>query len=93
MLSLGSSGNPTGRPKGSYDKRAELRELLKPHADDSVEKAVDPALGGDTVAQSRVLIGSCRRCSQGPISVHMDIVRILLSAPLLALRLNLSEIS
>jgi len=50
MLSLGSSGNPAGRPKGSYDKRAELRELLKPHADDSVEKAVDPALAGDTVA-------------------------------------------
>jgi hypothetical protein len=45
MLSLGSSGNPAGRPKGSYDKRAELRELLKPHADDSVEKAVGPCAG------------------------------------------------
>lgn len=46
----GQSGNPDGRPKGSKDKRTELRELLKPHADDLVKKAVDMALAGDTTA-------------------------------------------
>ena len=46
----GKSGNPQGRPKGSKDKRTELRALLEPHAPALVEKAVQMALDGDTVA-------------------------------------------
>lgn len=46
----GQSGNPEGRPKGTKDKRTELRELLQPHAPALVEKAVELALQGDTTA-------------------------------------------
>ena len=43
----GESGNPSGRPKGIKDKRI-LRQLLDPHAEDLVNKAVELALNGDT---------------------------------------------
>lgn len=46
----GQSGNPAGKPKGAKDKRTELRELLKPHAEKLVKKAVDMALAGDVSA-------------------------------------------
>ena len=46
----GQSGNPKGRTPGTKDKRTELRELLKPHAEKLVKKAVAPALKGDTTA-------------------------------------------
>lgn len=42
----GQSGNPAGRPAGSDRVRA----LLDPHYDALVQKAVDLALRGDTVA-------------------------------------------
>lgn len=46
----GVSGNPTGRPRGSRDRRTVLRELLNPHAPDLVRKAVELALQGDSTA-------------------------------------------
>jgi Family of unknown function (DUF5681) len=46
----GQSGNPKGKPKGAKDKRTELRELLTPHAEDLVKKAVEKALEGDMAA-------------------------------------------
>lgn len=46
----GDRANPAGRPKGTKDKRTELRELLKPHAPALVKKAVQLALDGDTTA-------------------------------------------
>lgn len=46
----GTSGNPKGKPTGTKDKRTELRELLKPHADALVKVAVEKALEGGTTA-------------------------------------------
>ncbi len=46
----GQSGNPKGKPRGARDKRTALRELLKPHAEALVAKAVELALSGDTTA-------------------------------------------
>ena len=46
----GESGNKDGRPKGAKDKRTRLRELLEPHAQELIEKAVTLALNGDTTA-------------------------------------------
>jgi hypothetical protein len=46
----GVSGNPAGRKLGSSDRRTELRELLRPHAAELVQKAVSLALAGDTTA-------------------------------------------
>ncbi len=50
LFKPGESGNPDGRPKGSKDKRTELRNLLEPHAEDLINKAVELAKGGDTTA-------------------------------------------
>lgn len=46
----GQSGNPQGRPKGTKDKRTATRELLEPHAESLIDKAVELALKGDTTA-------------------------------------------
>jgi hypothetical protein len=46
----GSSGNPSGRPPGVKDKRNAMRELLQPHAEDLVHKAVSLAKAGDVQA-------------------------------------------
>jgi len=46
----GKSGNPKGRPKGSKDKRTELREMMQPHAEALVNKAVELAKNGDISA-------------------------------------------
>jgi hypothetical protein len=46
----GQSGNPAGKPKGARDKRTALRELLVPHAESLITKAVELAKAGDTTA-------------------------------------------
>jgi hypothetical protein len=46
----GISGNPRGKPKGSKDKRTELRELLTPRAEELVNKVIEKALEGDMTA-------------------------------------------
>jgi len=54
----GVSGNPGGRPKGTGDRRTELRSLLDPHAPDLVEKVVEKALSGDMAAM-RLCLDRC----------------------------------
>ncbi|MGE0917925.1 DUF5681 domain-containing protein [Trichlorobacter lovleyi] len=46
----GQSGNGAGRPKGSSDRRTQLRELLQPHAADLISTVVTKALAGDMTA-------------------------------------------
>lgn len=46
----GQSGNPRGRPPGRPDKRTILRELVRPHAPELVEKALELARAGDAAA-------------------------------------------
>ena len=46
----GRSGNPRGRPRGIKDKRVALRDLLTPHAQELIDKAVALAKAGDTAA-------------------------------------------
>ncbi len=50
LFEKGQSGNPDGRPRGIRDKRTALRELLMPHADALIAKAVEMALSGDSAA-------------------------------------------
>lgn len=47
---VGQSGNPSGRPKGIVDRRAEFRGLLEPHAKELIEKLVQMAKCGDSTA-------------------------------------------
>jgi hypothetical protein len=51
----GQSGNLAGRPKGTHDRRTELRELLEPHAGALIKKAVEMAMAGDTTAMKLCL--------------------------------------
>jgi hypothetical protein len=47
---IGQSGNPSGRPKGIIDRRAEFRGLLELHAKDLIEKLVEMAKSGEPTA-------------------------------------------
>ena len=46
----GQSGNPSGRPKGIFDKRNQYRALIESHAPALINKAVEKALDGDMKA-------------------------------------------
>ena len=46
----GKSGNPRGKPRGTKDKRTELRDLLQPHQDALIAKVVELAKSGDPAA-------------------------------------------
>lgn len=45
-----SNINRTGRPKGTPDRRSELRELIRPHAPELITTAVNLAKKGDVSA-------------------------------------------
>lgn len=75
----GTSGNPKGKPPGAKDKRTELRELLRPHAAELLQKAVDMALDGDPSALRMCLdrlIPTVKAMSE-PISVTLPTIGTL----------------
>lgn len=43
----GQSGNPSGRPKGTKDKRSAFRSMVEPSCTQLIQKAIDMALGGN----------------------------------------------
>lgn len=47
---VGKSGNPQGRPKGAVSRRVQLANLFEPHAEKLINKTIELALSGDTVA-------------------------------------------
>jgi hypothetical protein len=50
MFIKGVSGNPSGKKKGTLNKRTELAKLLDPHAENLVAKVIELALEGDITA-------------------------------------------
>lgn len=46
----GQSGNPSGKKRGTLNKRSQLAKLLEPHAVALINKAVELALAGDSNA-------------------------------------------
>lgn len=49
-FSRGVSGNPSGKVKGTLNKRTHLTKLLEPHAVDLINKVVELAINGDVNA-------------------------------------------
>jgi len=47
---LGVSGNPSGRPKGAFNKHTQLAQLMEEHTEALVSKTIEHALSGDTIA-------------------------------------------
>ncbi|MBI2786149.1 MAG: hypothetical protein HYX60_07555 [Legionella longbeachae] len=47
---LGTSGNPSGRPKGAVNKQTHYSNLLESHAEQLINKVVELALDGDSIA-------------------------------------------
>lgn len=43
----GASGNPSGRPKGTKDRRTIFRDMVEPHRETLVQKAIVLALEGN----------------------------------------------
>ena len=68
----GQSGNPRGRAKGSKDRWTEFRELLEPHAEDLVTKAVELAKEGDTTALRLCLDRLIPPIKPRELSVQLD---------------------
>lgn len=48
----GVSGNPKGKKLGTLNKRTELAKRFETHAESLIDKVVELALSGDTVAYS-----------------------------------------
>ncbi len=69
----GHSGNSAGRPRGSRDRRTELRGLLQPHAEALIEKAVNLALDGDTTALKLCLDRIIPSLKPQPEPVQVDL--------------------
>ena len=72
-FTTGVSGNKAGRPPGTKDKRTEMRELLQPHAGKLIQKAVDLALDGDTMALKLCMDRICPALKPRADPVTLDI--------------------
>jgi hypothetical protein len=69
----GESGNPAGKPKGTKDWRAKLRDQLQDAAPDIVKAVVAAAKGGDVQAARIVLdkLIPSIKASSAPISIPL----------------------
>jgi len=67
----GTSGNPSGRPKGSQDKRHALRQLLVPHQEKLVKTLIDFANAGDMSAMRIVMDRLMPPLREDPIRVTL----------------------
>src|ERR1700734_4547489 len=68
----GQSGNPKGRPKGAINKRFQFNQLLEPHGEALVAKAVELALKGDPNALRICIDRLIPKIHHSPIPVQLD---------------------
>jgi len=72
----GQSGNPSGRPKGSQNKRTQLIKLFEPHAEALVQKVIELALEGDMNAMRIALDRLIPRIKNEPDPVSITLPHI-----------------
>jgi hypothetical protein len=70
----GQSGNPTGRRRGSLNKRTQLANILDSHAEDLVQKAIEMALDGDSHALKLCIERLIPKVTSQPI--HFDLGKV-----------------
>ncbi|QLZ70636.1 hypothetical protein FOLKNPGA_03450 [Legionella sp. PC1000] len=68
----GHSGNPAGRKPGIRNRRTQLSQLLEPHAEQLVNKAVELALSGDINALKLCLDRLIPKATSQPIQLKLD---------------------
>lgn len=67
----GVSGNPSGRPKGSLNKNTQLIKIMEAHAETLINKTIELALAGDTVALRLCIERLMPRVTDRPATVVM----------------------
>lgn len=72
----GESGNKSGRPLGSKNKRTQLIELLVPHAEKLVEKAIELALSGDVNALRLCMERLIPKAAHEHVTLNFDMSQI-----------------
>lgn len=67
----GVSGNPAGRKPGSVNQRTRLVKLLEPHAENLINKAVELALAGDSIALRLCIERIIPKVKNNPLSITL----------------------
>lgn len=67
----GVLGNLAGRPKGTPNKRTQLSKLIESHAEELINKTIELALSGDTVALRLCIERLVPKITDRPATVTM----------------------
>ena len=67
----GTSGNPSGRPKGTIDKRALLRLMLEPHAIELIATLVNQAREGNMQAMKLIIERIIPPARENPVELQL----------------------
>lgn len=88
----GQSGNPSGRRRGTPNKRTQLAKLLEPHAEELITKLVELARAGDIQALRLCIERLIPKAEYAPIEIELpdvisvaqlpDVKRMILAAAL-----------
>lgn len=72
LFQPGQSGNPSGRPKGIIDKRAQLRNAFESESKEIASVVIEAAKGGDMQACKMVLdrISPTLKPHSAPININ-----------------------
>jgi hypothetical protein len=96
----GQSGNPSGRPKGSGDKRLHIKKLLNDNLESVFRKAIDMAMEGDMTAIKLVIdkgFPTPRSCAEnldievGNVKTQGDLIKVIEQVMLKAINGDLPE--
>src|SRR6185437_4765179 len=70
MFVKGASGNPSGKKRGTLNKRTELAKLLDPHAENLIQKLIELALQGDISALKVCMDRVLPRARREPLGIE-----------------------